>query len=98
MAAREGVGGAGVVAHLVLEERADVAESGEADAQHRRVLRREDDLVHAIRGETAAHADLRRVRPYRGRDSLRLQRAQAQSALATSLSPLTTAFNGFVHA
>src|SRR5229473_3290338 len=47
-AARQGVGGAGGVAHFVLEKRAHVAERGEADAQDRRVLRRETHLVDAV--------------------------------------------------
>ena len=50
-----------VVGNGGLEERTDVAPSGEADAEHIRIGRREHDLIEAVAVEAVLQADLGRI-------------------------------------
>ena len=59
-AARQRIGGSGVVLRRVSEERSDVAPRGEADAEDVRVFRGVDDLVELRRIEAAFEADVHR--------------------------------------
>ena len=74
----------------VPEERADVAERGEADAQHRRVLRGEHDLVEQVRIEAVLQADLRRI----GRAGERMRRRRtwrtpSRSGAISAVAPIS---------
>jgi hypothetical protein len=88
-AASDRIGRADIVLGLVLEERTQVAERGEADPEHVRVLRHELDVVRQRRVEAVAQADPGRVRRSRNGFAA-LQLANAQSPLGTVDSPPTT--------
>ena len=57
----ERVQGAEIILRFVAKKRGDVAECGEADAEHGWIFRREDDLIQQLRIEASFQANLRRV-------------------------------------
>src|SRR5688500_1629183 len=60
-AVRQRVRRAGIVGSRVLEERSDVPEGREADAEHRRILGGVGDGVHQLRIEAVPETNLRRI-------------------------------------